>query len=50
MLSKKHYNAIAEAIRTSNTISQVVLKLCDYFEEDNPRFDRHRFADACVGD
>ena len=56
MLSRKHYKAIAEIIRTNYAVSSEPVKfvlrdmtdqLCQYFESDNPRFDRQRFIDAC---
>jgi hypothetical protein len=53
-MSKKHYIAIAEIMRSEAneytahqyTIAQICAALCDYFEKDNPLFDRARFADA----
>ena len=55
MFSKRHYQAIADALsRTSTYSSQgqsqkvmIVVELADTFEKDNPRFDRARFIEAC---
>ena len=60
MLSKKHYEAIAQKIKgTKSTYSKgakldpqyviddLALALCDYFEIDNPRFKGTKFLEAC---
>ena len=54
MLSRKHYKAIAQAIKdNSNKDFDVVDKdrlindLCDMFKQDNNRFDYDRFVSAC---
>ena len=61
MLTRKHYKAIAEIIKTQRDlatvfagkqfaiqrISDIVDGLADYFAQDNPRFDRARFLAAC---
>jgi len=62
MLSKKHYKAIAEIIsqeldfattidghcpNCKYRIKTLAENLADYFEEDNPRFDRQKFLRAC---
>ena len=56
-LSKKHYQAIADAFRESmprNPSSETVRymrnasrDIADTLEATNPRFDRVRFLDAC---
>ena len=54
-LSRKHYVAIAHAIKQSNTsntrnnINKVVLinELCNIFYNDNSLFNRDRFINAC---
>ena len=57
-MSRKDYEAIARAIRDSrphdfvNTEPhfvrrQIALALADVLANDNPRFDRTRFLDAC---
>jgi len=43
MFHKKHYEVIAEAVRTGNTV-----KLSEMLEKDNPRFDSETFLQACV--
>ena len=60
MITRKHYKAIAEIInRTENeSVSigvtypkidkrELVFEFADYFEQDNPRFNRNRFMKAC---
>jgi len=56
-MTKKHYEAIAEVINdvirpyderaVQNLVYDVTNDLADYFESDNPRFDRDRFLTAC---
>lgn len=54
MFTKQHYEAIAEIIH-SRTISwevaeeirYIAIDLADYFQRDNPRFNRGRFLAAC---
>lgn len=51
MLTKKHYRDIAIILKTSIEDEKVRAKVVDhmarYFKQDNPRFDRDRFEDAC---
>ena len=53
MFSKQHYEAIAKIIRmvtdTTGKIERGALvgELSDYFERDNPNFDRNLFFKAC---
>ena len=56
MFSKRHYQAIADALRkhvgeevekVSYPKVMIVVELADTFEKDNPRFDRARFIEAC---
>ena len=55
---RRHYEAIAEVIRTTASSTQTALfssdellrlayKLADSFAQDNPAFDRDRFLAAC---
>jgi hypothetical protein len=51
-LSRKHYQAIADIIRTrgtsnENQVENIKSDLAEYFQEDNPRFDKERFWKAC---
>jgi len=58
MTSKKHYVAIAsrmseifEGVQGQSEFDmfdQFLFMLCDTFEQDNPRFDRVKFIDACT--
>ena len=56
MLSKKYYKRIATIIRDTKAlygcegtkaIERIEFQLRQYFAEDNPRFDRMKFAEAC---
>jgi hypothetical protein len=55
MFSKRHYQAIADVLKTHNNDIGVDEGYCYYqtmdmiemFERDNPKFDRARFLDAC---
>jgi hypothetical protein len=46
-MTRKHYQAIAEAIRQGTEPIALVELLMNIFEADNPRFDRARFLKAC---
>ena len=57
MFTRQHYKAIAAIIRPHLLVSKIredgaqvadiALELADYFAQDNPRFDRERFLEAC---
>jgi len=47
MLSKKHFVRVAEIINRTRPNFELVWSLCDYFEKENPNFDRERFLKAC---
>ena len=49
MLSKKYYNAIAIILRENETREDIIVNLIEYFERDNPRFDREMFLVAVSG-
>lgn len=47
-MTKKHYEAIADIMnRYSHHPDWIPEKLADYFTQDNPKFDRMRFLQAC---
>ena len=56
-MSRKHYIEVAKVIqdqmllnggqRTETVLKAVAESLADMFKQDNPRFDRSRFMDAC---
>lgn len=59
-LSRKYYQGIADvmlrehqvcAVAQDNTAIESIITIVDdlanYFEKDNPRFDRDRFLEAC---
>lgn len=59
-MRKKHYEAIANIIRNcyeadvhmlygknAHAIKAITILLCDYFEQDNPKFNREKFLTAC---
>lgn len=48
-LTRKHFELVAEAIRTAQDKSEVVDNLCLAFKSDNFRFDKDRFIQACYG-
>lgn len=51
MITKKDYIRIAKEIKNTTATKDVmslVLRLCDYFIEDNENFDRDKFLKACV--
>ena len=53
MFTRKHYKVFAEIIESNRgdgveyTLDQIASELADYFEQDNPRFDRDKFIKAC---
>ena len=49
MFSKRHYEAIAEVLMGCDRYEDIESGLADLFEDDNPRFDRDRFLEACEG-
>ena len=53
-MSRKHYKAIAEAIRegfsTKELREAVAMALIGALRSDNPRFDSSRFISAAVGE
>lgn len=46
-MTKKHYEEIAKAIRSSYNYTVQCNRLADYFATDNPKFNRERFLLAC---
>ena len=56
MLTKKHFNKIAEIIKTHHNSAygyNVVTKkfiddLSNYFKSDNPNFNENKFKEACL--
>ena len=55
-MTKKDYIAIAEIIKTkldqdeiteTSLIFKFIQSMADYFEQDNPRFNRGKFIHAC---
>ena len=49
MLSKVHYEHIADAIQASKDKDDLIQMLCDYFERDDARFNRQVFEVRCKG-
>jgi hypothetical protein len=49
MFTKRHFQAIADTIKNSDTESkaQLAQDLAELFQEDNPRFDSAKFFRAC---
>ena len=49
-MTKKDYIKIANALRgmeVNETFLEVVRRLCDVFINNNPRFNKERFFEAC---
>ncbi len=46
MLSRKYYKAIADLAVTSHDMEDFLITMADYFEADNPRFDKEKFLEA----
>jgi hypothetical protein len=46
-MGKKMYEAVAAIIRNARTKGDLRDRLADYFESQNPAFDRIRFIEAC---
>lgn len=49
MMGRKHYEALAQALRLSADIDTAIVKVADVCQRDNDRFDRQRFYAACKG-
>lgn len=65
-MSRKDYEKVAAILREENAfaangrdvasrtaravVATVAVKMADMFAEDNPRFDRDRFLEACEAD
>ncbi len=49
MMTRKHFVAIAAILKERGASHYVVMALCDYFESENPNFDREKFVKACYG-
>jgi hypothetical protein len=47
MLTRRYYNIIAKAIKTSGNMNGIVRKLCEEFKQDNPNFNENKFKEAC---
>ena len=60
MFTRQHYKAVAEIIRKRQNLNTGTKRtprflyaddlagdLADYFDEDNPQFDRQKFLEAC---
>ena len=47
MFTRRHYKAIAKIIKTSSTHDNLIVGLINFFCDDNPKFDRKRFLEAC---
>jgi len=52
-MTKKHYTAIASIMLSESMNTpygyrkEISNKLANFFEQDNPKFDRERFLSAC---
>ena len=51
MMTKQNYIAIATILnKYSDAEHMILLKLCQYFKEDNPNFDADKFLDMVADD
>lgn len=50
MFTRKHFEAIAEILRTERRLQPVVHRMADFFEGENPEFNRDKFLYACGED
>ena len=48
MLHKKQYRKIAEILAFSNSKKDLIDNLIDFFREDNPCFNEHKFKEASL--
>ena len=48
MLTRKHFKAIAQVIKTTSTKKQLVNELCIIFKQSNRLFNKARFIEACM--
>jgi len=46
-LSKKHFKQIAFLLKNMKSKEILAEELCDFFEAENPRFNREKFLKAC---
>jgi len=46
-MNKKDYVKVAKVIKDAPATMALIFALMDIFEEDNPRFDRDIFLEAC---
>jgi len=46
-MTRKHFNAIAEIIKTSEDKSEIARKLAQFCKTQNFNFDTYRFLTAC---
>ena len=46
-MTRKHFIAIAQAIKTTSTKKELVNELCIIFKLDNSLFNKDRFIEAC---
>ena len=46
-MTRKHFIAIAQAIRTTSNKKQLVNELCIIFKQSNSLFNSTKFIDAC---
>lgn len=47
MMTRKHFIAIAAILKEHGASHYVVMAFCEYFESENPNFDREKFVEAC---
>ncbi len=47
MFTRKHFEALAEILRTERRIEPIAHRMANFFEGENPEFSRDKFLQAC---
>ncbi len=46
--ARRHYQIIADVISKSDSVDELIERLVEVFETDNPRFEQLKFRKACI--
>ena len=47
MMTKKHFNELAEILKTSKNKKEIINRISAFCYEQNPNFNGYRFKKAC---
>lgn len=47
MFTRKHYKAFADILRETHANSETITEIAKYFKQDNDRFNKDKFYEAC---